>query len=77
MKSEVQNKIEVCKMKISLLVVLGILDIICFVAFIYLWRSSQYPGAEIGNMDWELAKIFGIGALIISLLIAAIIFLKK
>lgn len=64
-------------MKISLLVVLGILDIICFGAFIYLWRSSKSPGAEISNMDWGLAKIFGIGALIISLLIAAIIFLKK
>ncbi|MBL0006365.1 MAG: hypothetical protein IPP25_04035 [Saprospiraceae bacterium] len=64
-------------MKISLIVVLGILDIICFAAFIYLWRSSQYPGAEIGNMDWGVAKIFGIGALIISLLIAMIIYFKK
>ncbi len=64
-------------MKISLIVVLGILDIICFGAFIYLWRSSKYPGAEIGNMDWGLAKIFGIGALIISLLIAMIIYFKK
>jgi len=64
-------------MKIFLMIALCILDIICFAAFIYLWRSSQYPGAEIGNMDWGLAKIFGIGALIISLLIAAIIFLKK
>ncbi len=64
-------------MKIFLLVALCILDIISLAAFIYLWRSSQYPGAEIGNMDWGLAKIFGIGALIISLLIAVIIFLKK
>ncbi len=77
MKSRVERVIEVCKMKISLLVVLGFFDVICFVAFIYLWRSSQYPGAEIGNMDWGLAKIFGIGTLIISLLIVLVIFLKK
>ncbi|HQW02245.1 MAG TPA: hypothetical protein PLR30_07200 [Saprospiraceae bacterium] len=64
-------------MKIFILVVLGILDIICLAAFVYLWRSSQNPGAEIGNMDWGLAKIFGIGALIISLLIALIIIFKK
>ncbi len=64
-------------MKTSLIVVLGVLDLICVAAFIYLGRTSQYPGAEISNMDWGLAKIFGIGALIISLLIAAIIFLKK
>lgn len=64
-------------MKIFLLVVLGILDVICFAAFVYLWRSSQYPGAEIGNMDWGLAKIFGISTLIISLLIALLLFLKK
>lgn len=64
-------------MKIFILVVLGVLDVIFFAAFIYLWRSSQYPGAEIGNMDWGLAKIFGIGVLIISVLIAVIICLKK
>ena len=64
-------------MKIFILVVLGILDIICLAAFVYLWRSLQNPGAEIGNMDWGLAKIFGIGALIISLLIALIIIFKK
>jgi hypothetical protein len=57
--------------------VLAIVDAICFVAFIYLWRTSQYSGAEIGNLDWGLAKIFGIAALIIRLLIAVIIILKK
>lgn len=64
-------------MKIILLIALCILDIISFAGFLYLWRSSQYPGAEIGNMDWGVAKIFGIGALIISVLIAMIIYFKK
>ena len=68
---------EIAKMKIYLLVVLGVLDLACLSIFIYLWRSSQYPGAEIGNMDWGLAKIFGIGFVIISLIIGSLIFFKK
>jgi hypothetical protein len=64
-------------MKIFILVVLGILDIICLAAFCVFVEIIANPGAEIGNMDWGLAKIFGIGALIISLLIALIIIFKK
>ena len=64
-------------MKIFLLFVLGVLDLACLGIFIFLWRSSQYPGAEIGNMDWGLAKIFGVGFVVISLVIGAIIFFKK
>ena len=64
-------------MKIFLLIVLGVLDLACLGIFIYLWRSSQYQGAEVGNMDWGLAKIFGIGFVIISLVIATILFFKK
>ena len=64
-------------MKIFLLVVLGVLDLACLGIFIYLWRSSQYPGAEIGNMDWGLAKIIGIGFVLFSLVKAAIIYFKK
>ncbi len=64
-------------MKLFLLVVLGVLDLVCLGIFIYLWRSSQYQGAEAGNMDWGFAKIFGIGFVIISLAIAAIIYFKR
>jgi hypothetical protein len=64
-------------MKIFLFIVLCFLDLACLGIFIYLWRSSQYPGAEIGNMDWGLAKVFGIGFVIISLVIASIFFFKK
>ena len=64
-------------MKIFLLVVLGVLDLACLGAFLYLWRTSKYPGAEMGNMDAGLAKIFGIGFVIISLVIGAIVFFKK
>ncbi len=64
-------------MRIFLLVVLGVLDLACLGIFIYLWRSSQYQGAEIGNMDWGLAKVFGIGFVVISLVIASMIYFKK
>ena len=64
-------------MKIFLLVLLGIIDLICLGIFLYLWQSSKYPGAEIGNMDWGLAKIFGIAFVIISLVVGTIIFFKK
>ena len=64
-------------MKIFLLVVLGILDLACLGIFLYLWRSSKYQGAEIGNMDWGLAKIFGIGIVMISLVMASILLFKK
>jgi len=71
------NSIKTEEVKIFLLVVLGIIDLICLAIFIYLWQSSKYPGAEIGNMDWGLAKFFGIAFVIISLVIGAIIFFKK
>jgi hypothetical protein len=64
-------------MKIFLLVVFGIVDLVCLAIFIYLWRSSSYPSAEIGNMDWRLAKIFGIGFVMMSLLIGGIYIYKK
>lgn len=64
-------------MKIFLLIVLCVLDLACLGIFVYLWRSSQYPGAEIGNMDVGLAKIFGVTFVSISLIIALIIYFKK
>ena len=65
------------EMKIFILIVLGILDLASLGVFLYLWRSSQYPGAEIGNMDWGLAKVFGMAALGISVLITLIFMYKK
>ena len=65
------------QMKIFLFAVLIVLDLACLAIFFYLWKSSKYPGAEIGNMDWGLAKIFGIGFVIISLVIGGIIYFKK
>jgi len=64
-------------MKLFILVVLGILDIASVCIFAYLWISSRYPGAEIGNMDWELAKVFGMAALVISVLFVLIFLYKK
>lgn len=64
-------------MRIFILVVLGIIDIACLGFFIYLWKSSRYPGAEIGNMDWGLAKVFGMAALVISLLFVLIFLYRK
>ena len=64
-------------MKIFILVVLGLLDVACLAIFLYLYRSSKYPGAEISNMDWSLAKIFGLAALLISVMLGLVFFFKK
>jgi hypothetical protein len=64
-------------MKSFMLVALGLLDITCLSLIIYLWRISKYSGAEIGNIDWGLAKVFGVATLAISVLIALIFFYKK
>ena len=64
-------------MKIFLIVALGVLDLVCLGAFMYLWRTSKYPGAEMGNMDAGLAKIFGVGFVVVSLVIGLIVYFKK
>ena len=60
-----------------LLIFLGLLDVGLLFITISLWRSSHYPGAEIGNMDSGLAKISGGACLVIALLIAGILYFKK
>ena len=57
--------------------VLGVIDLICLALFLYLWKSSKSPGAEIGNMDWGLAKIFGIAFVSISVVVGLMMFFKK
>ncbi|MEP6795726.1 MAG: hypothetical protein ABJB16_15460 [Saprospiraceae bacterium] len=64
-------------MRFFLLIILGLLDIGCLIAMISLWRSSHYPGAEIGNMDGSLAKICAGLFLGITLVIFGIFYFKK
>jgi len=60
-----------------LLIILALLAIACLIMAISLWRSSHYPGAEIGNMDGSLAKI-ALGAfLVIGMVIFGILYFRK
>jgi len=60
-----------------LLVILGLLDLSLLFITISLWRSSYYPGAEIGNMDSDLAKISGGAFLVVSVSIIGILYFRK
>ena len=64
-------------MKMFLITILAVADIIFLVATIYLWRTSQYPGAEIGNMDSGFMKMSGAGFLIVSLILGCVLYFKK
>ncbi len=64
-------------MKTILISILGILDILFLIATIYLWRTSKYPGAEIGNMDAGLMKFAGGGFIIVSLMLGCVLFSKR
>jgi peptidoglycan biosynthesis protein MviN/MurJ (putative lipid II flippase) len=60
-----------------LLIILALLAIACLIMAISLWRSSHYPGAEIGNMDGSLAKL-ALGAfLVIGIVFFAILYFRK
>jgi len=60
-----------------LLIILALLAIACLIMAISLWRSSHYPGAEIGNMDGGLAKIAFGAFLVIGVVFFAILYFRK
>jgi hypothetical protein len=60
-----------------LLIILSLLAIACLIMSISLWRSSHYPGAEIGNMDGGLAKIAFGAFIILGVIIVGIIYLRR
>ncbi|HZV71867.1 MAG TPA: hypothetical protein VFG10_20135 [Saprospiraceae bacterium] len=60
-----------------LLIILGLLDLGLLFITISLWRSSHFPGAEIGNLDSGLAKIAGGAFLVVSVSIIGILYFRK